>query len=104
MQSISIMTQAFTSWLFQFCTPYIYNVSAGSGNLGAKTGFIFMGCSVVLLGLAWFWIPETKGLSTEVVDGLYGGGVSPRRFWRMEREGEELSRGAGKVELKRWGS
>jgi hypothetical protein len=62
-----------------------------------------MGCSVVLLGLVWFWIPETRGLSTEVVDGLYGGDVNPRRFGRVEREGEELSRGAGKVELKGWG-
>jgi hypothetical protein len=98
-QSISVITSAFTSWLFQFCTPYMYNVGAGSGNLGAKTGFVFMGTSVVLLVLAWVYIPETRGLSTEVIDGLYEGGVKPRRFGRVEREGEELCRGARKVEL-----
>ncbi|PMD44964.1 MFS general substrate transporter [Hyaloscypha variabilis F] len=98
-QSISVITSAFTSWLFQFCTPYMYNVGAGSGNLGAKTGFVFMGTSVVLLLLAWVYIPETRGLSTEVIDGLYEGGVKPRRFGRVEREGEELCRGARKVEL-----
>jgi Sugar (and other) transporter len=101
-QSISVITQAFATWLFQFCTPYMYNIGPGSGNLGAKTGFVFMGCSVVLLGLAWFWIPETKGLSTDVVDGLYEGGVSPRRFGRVEREVEGLSRGAEKLELTSW--
>jgi len=49
-----------------------------------------MGTSVVLLLLAWVYIPETRGLSTEVIDGLYE---------RVEREGEELCRGARKVEL-----
>jgi hypothetical protein len=47
--------------------------------------------------------PGNEGLSTEVVDGLYGGDVNPRRFGRVEREREELTRGAGKVELKSWG-
>jgi hypothetical protein len=93
-QSISIMTQAFTSWLFQFCTPYLYNVGKGSGNLGAKTGFVFMGFSCLLLGLAWWWIPETKGLSTEAIDELYERGVAPRRWSKLGREAENLSRGA----------
>jgi hypothetical protein len=80
----------------------MYNLGAGSGNLGAKTGFVFMGCCIVLLVLAWFWIPETRGLSTEVLDGLYEGGVSPRKFGKVERDGEALSRGATKVELRSW--
>jgi hypothetical protein len=99
------MTAAFTSWLFQFCTPYMYNVGKGSGNLGAKTGFVFMGCSVVLLVLAWYWIPETMGLSTEVIDGLYENGVKPREFGKVERVGEKLSPGVEKAEevgLKSW--
>lgn len=77
----------------------MYNVGAGSGNLGAKTGFVFMGSSILLLVLAWLWIPETRGLNTEQIDGLYEGGVRPRRFGRVEREGEVLSRGAEKVQL-----
>lgn len=86
-QSVSVITQAFASWLFQFCTPYMYNIGAGSGNLGAKTGFVFVGCSVVLLVLAFFWIPETSGLSTEGIDGLYEEGVSPRRFGKVGLRG-----------------
>jgi hypothetical protein len=65
----------------------MYNIGSGSGNLGAKTGFVFVGCSAVLLVLAYFWIPETSGLSTEGIDGLYEEGVSPRRFGMVEREG-----------------
>lgn len=60
-----------------------------------------MFCRVVGVGVVLG--PGNEGLSTEVVDGLYGGDVSPRRFWRVKREGEELSRGAGKVELTSWG-
>jgi hypothetical protein len=75
----------------------MYNVGAGSGNLGAKTGFVFMGSSILLLVLAWLWIPETRGLSTEEIDSLYERGVNPRRFGRVERDGERLSKGAEKV-------
>jgi hypothetical protein len=58
-------------------------------------------CRVVGVGVVLG--PGNEGLSTEVVDGLYGGDVNPRRFGRVEREREELTRGAGKVELKSWG-
>ncbi|RDL39117.1 uncharacterized protein BP5553_03457 [Venustampulla echinocandica] len=79
-QSIGIAVQAFTSWFFAFVTPYLYNVGPDSGNLGAKTGFIFMGSSVVLFGLAYFWVPETQGLTTEELDYLYEARTSPRMF------------------------
>lgn len=82
-QSISIIVQAFTTWLFAFCTPYMYNVGAGSGNLGAKTGFVFMGSSIILFVLAYFWIPETHGLTTEELDGLYENKVGPRKFGKV---------------------
>lgn len=80
----------------------MYGVGAGSGNLGAKTGLVFMGSSILLLVLAWLWIPETRGLSTEEIDSLYERGMSPRRFGRVERDGERLSRGAEKVVLTSW--
>lgn len=64
----------------------MYNVGAGSGNLGAKTGFVYMGSSFVLLLVAFFWIPETKGLSTEELDYLYENGVPPRKFFSTKVE------------------
>jgi hypothetical protein len=77
-QSISIMVQAFTSWLFAFITPYMYNVDAG--NLGAKTALVYVGSSVLLFVVAYFWIPETTGLGTGEIDALYERRVPPRRF------------------------
>lgn len=91
--------QAFTSWLFAFVTPYMYNVGAGSGNLGAKTGFVFMGSSILLLVVSYFWIPEIRGLTTEEIDYLYGNKVSPRRFSSVNMLGPIVE---DKVELKSW--
>jgi hypothetical protein len=89
-QSISIVVQAFTTWVFAFCTPYMYNVGAGSGNLGAKTGFVFVGCSIIVLVMACLWIPETHGLTTEEIDRLYENKVSPRRFGKVQVMGEAV--------------
>ncbi|KAH8652259.1 major facilitator superfamily domain-containing protein [Xylariales sp. PMI_506] len=66
-QSIAVITYAFESWLFQFVVPYIYNTDAG--NLGARTGFIFAGTSLVLAIRSFFLIPELTGFSTEEIDG-----------------------------------
>lgn len=62
----------------------MYNVGAGSGNLGAKTGFVFMGSSILLLVMAYLWIPETQGRTTEEIDYLYERGISPRRFGKVD--------------------
>lgn len=74
--------QAITTLLYLYVTPYMYNVDAG--NLGAKTGFIFMGLSIILFVLAWLYIPETKGLTTEEIDVLYEEKVAPRKFAKRE--------------------
>jgi len=74
----------------------MYNVGNGSGNLGAKTGLVFCGGSVILGVLAWYWIPETRGLSTEVLGALYESGLQPRRFGKVDVE-ERLS----EVELRK---
>lgn len=83
--------QAFQSWLFAFVTPYLYNVGAGSADLGARTGWVFAGTSVLLWVAAWWLVPETRGLSIEVMDGLYERRVSPRFFGRSHLcvKGEE---------------
>ncbi len=70
--------QAITTLVFVFVTPYMYNVDAG--NLGAKTGFIFTGTTIVHLVMSWMWIPETKGLTTEDLDILFEEKVPARRF------------------------
>lgn len=76
--SIGICAQTFTTWLFNFITPYMYNVD--SGNLGARTGFIYAGTSVFLLAGAWFLVPDTTGMTTEEIDKAYESELTPRRF------------------------
>jgi MFS family permease len=76
--SIGVVSQTLTSWLFNFITPYMYNVD--SGNLGAKTGFIYAGTSLLLIVGGWYLIPDTTGMTTEEIDGAYEAGVSPRAF------------------------
>ena len=77
-QSLSVAVQALTTWFFTFIMPYIYNVDAG--NLGAKTGFIFMGTGVILSVSAWYLVPDTAGLKVEEVDWLYSQQIAPRTF------------------------
>ncbi|KAF7550516.1 hypothetical protein G7Z17_g5674 [Cylindrodendrum hubeiense] len=76
--SIGIFAQTGTTWLFTFITPYMYNVD--SGNLGAKTGFIYAGTTVFLIVCAWILVPDTTGLSTAEIDAAYETGVKPGNF------------------------
>lgn len=46
----------------------MYNID--SGNLGAKTGFVFAGTSVLLFCISWFVVPETSGLGVEEIGTL----------------------------------
>ena len=88
-QSIAVLSNSFTTWLFNFTAPYMYNVD--SGNLGAKTGFVFAGASVLLLLASYPLIPDLRGLSTVEVDRLYESKVSPRRFQRHKSDVKPIS-------------
>ncbi|KAJ5688955.1 hypothetical protein N7462_003347 [Penicillium macrosclerotiorum] len=76
--SLGMMSQTFTTWLFTFVVPYMYNVD--SGNLGARTGFIFAGITVLLLWGVYALVPDTTGLSTEDLDNFYEAKVPARKF------------------------
>ena len=84
--SLGVMAQAFMGWLTQFTVPYMYNVD--SGNLGARTGFVFAGLSVLLIVGAWFLIPETSGLTAEEIDRAYEEKVAVRNFQQRVGTGE----------------
>jgi hypothetical protein len=94
--SIAVMVQTFTTWLTTFTVPYMYNVD--SGNLGARTGFIFAGTTVILIVGAWFLVPDTAGMTTEEIDHAYAQRLPA---WRI-RAGvvgfESAAVGAAKVE------
>ncbi|KAJ5379718.1 MFS general substrate transporter [Penicillium cataractarum] len=76
--SVGVVSQAFIAWLTQFTVPYMYNVD--SGNLGARTGFVFAGFSVLLIAGTWFIVPETTNLTAAEIDQAYKDHVPVRKF------------------------
>jgi MFS transporter, SP family, sugar:H+ symporter len=71
-RALSITTA--TNWLFNFAiaysTPYLVNEDAA--NLQAKVFFIWGCFCLIAIAFVWGFIYETKGLTLEQVDELYG--------------------------------
>ena len=76
--SLGLCGQTLTTWLFQFVTPYMYNVD--SGRLGSRVGFVHAGITIVILVGAWYLVPDTTNMTTQEIDEAYHTGVSPRSF------------------------
>ncbi|EAT87864.1 hypothetical protein HBI56_092330 [Parastagonospora nodorum] len=73
-KSLSMTTAS--NWLLNFAigyaTPYMVNDGPGNANLGAKVFFVWGGFCFICGFFVWALIYETKGLSLEQVDELYG--------------------------------
>jgi sugar porter (SP) family MFS transporter len=72
-----------THWLFNFViarsVPYMVS------NIGYGTYFVFGTCLTLSIPFVYFFVPETKGLSLEEVDVLFGGaGSGPLIAARLE--------------------
>lgn len=63
-----------TNWLLNFAIAYAtpYMVDPDAGNLQSKVFFVWGSCCFVCIAFVYFMIYETKGLSLEQVDELYG--------------------------------
>ncbi|GAB7326916.1 hypothetical protein MBLNU13_g10880t1 [Cladosporium sp. NU13] len=87
--SLGLCGQTLTTWLFQFVTPYMYNVD--SGRLGSRVGFVHAGITILVLVGAWFLVPDTTNMTTQEIDEAYHNGVSPRNFrsYLEERDAQE---------------
>ncbi|TGZ79060.1 general substrate transporter [Ascodesmis nigricans] len=61
-----------SNWLWNFVIGYItpYMVDPGEGNLQAKVFFVWGSTCTLSLLFAYFFVPETKGLSLEQVDQM----------------------------------
>jgi hypothetical protein len=79
--SIGVIFQTLSTWLTLFTVPYMYNVD--SGDLGARTGFVFVGTTVLLLVAGYFMVPDTTGLTAEQIDHAYDQRVPPRQFRKI---------------------
>ncbi|KAM0552418.1 hypothetical protein ACHAPJ_007978 [Fusarium lateritium] len=58
--------------------------------LGAKTGFVFCGLSLVGLVLSWLYIPEMKGRSAIEIDHMFALGLPARKFKGYKMEAHEI--------------
>lgn len=70
-RGIGMALCAATHWLFNFViarsVPYMIS------NIGYGTYFVFASCLTVSIAFVYFFMPETKGLSLEEIDVLFGG-------------------------------
>ena len=91
--SIGIICQTLSTWLTLFTVPYMYNVD--SGDLGARTGFVFVGTTVLLLVAGYFMVPDTTGLTADQIDHAYDRRLPPRQFRKIIGSGEFVTEEKG---------
>lgn len=60
------------NWAIAYATPYMVDDGPGNANLQAKVFFVWGGFCFICIAFVYFMIYETKGLSLEQVDELYG--------------------------------
>jgi hypothetical protein len=70
---MNVAIAAATQWLFNFVVAQaVPRMLATVGNAGYGTYFIFGSFCFSMFFFTWFLIPETKGISLEKMDQLFG--------------------------------
>ncbi|KAI0127107.1 general substrate transporter [Xylariales sp. AK1849] len=73
LRPLNVALAAATQWLFNFVVARaVPNMIATVGKHGYGTYLIFGSFGVIMFFFVWFFIPETKGLSLEQMDHLFG--------------------------------
>jgi sugar porter (SP) family MFS transporter len=94
LRAMNVAIAAATQWLFNFVVAKavpIMLVNVGKGGYG--TYFIFGSFCGAMFFFTWFLIPETKGISLEKMDALFGVVESPKL------SGEEASINSGSKQI-----
>lgn len=74
LRGLNVSLAAATQWLFNLVVARATPVMLVTvGNHGYGTYFIFGSFCVCMVAIAWFFVPETKGISLERMDELFGG-------------------------------
>ncbi|KAK4983130.1 Plasma membrane low glucose sensor [Elasticomyces elasticus] len=60
------------NWAIAYATPYMVNSGPGNANLQSKVFFVWGGFCFICIFFVWAMVYETKGLSLEQVDEMYG--------------------------------
>jgi sugar porter (SP) family MFS transporter len=73
LRSMNVALAAATQWVFNFVVGIaVPNMLVKVGNKGYGTYFIFGSFCFSMFVFVWFFIPETKGISLERMDDLFG--------------------------------
>ncbi|OBT43184.1 hypothetical protein VE00_06419 [Pseudogymnoascus sp. WSF 3629] len=82
---MNVAIAAATQWLFNFVvTKSVPTMLVTVGANGYGTYFIFGSFCAAMFVFTWFFVPETKGISLERMDDLFG--VTRLVEEKMERE------------------
>ncbi|KAG7287482.1 hypothetical protein NEMBOFW57_006994 [Staphylotrichum longicolle] len=84
---LGFLVNAFMTWVFSFCVPYMFN--ADEGNLGGKIGLVFCGFCIIGFVLSWIDIPETRNVTYAQLDYLFQQGTPTRAFGKPMPAGGE---------------
>ncbi|GAB1217735.1 hypothetical protein ATERTT37_006976 [Aspergillus terreus] len=76
--NLAVSISVITTFIVSFTVPYLIN--APYANLGGKVGFLYGGITFVSVAVAYFYVPELKGLSLEEVDRLFATGRPVRHL------------------------
>ncbi|KAJ4112162.1 hypothetical protein NW768_011741 [Fusarium equiseti] len=85
---VASLISVLTTFVTSFTLPYLLHPPYAA--LGAKVGFIYGSICVIMVILAYFFIPELKGRSLEEVDQLFASGQPLRKLGSLKtRTAEE---------------
>ncbi|KEZ44125.1 hypothetical protein SAPIO_CDS3040 [Scedosporium apiospermum] len=88
LRALNVALGAAVQWLFNFIIARtVLEMKRTMGTAGYGMFFLF-GCFCALMGVfVWFFIPETKGLSLEKMDELFGAPQDHEKRVELERDG-----------------
>ncbi|KAJ0424998.1 general substrate transporter [Aspergillus carlsbadensis] len=78
--SVAALSSSLFNMAWSIAIPYLVNRE--NANLGAKSGLIFLGMTVVFTGICFFCLPETKGREFDELDRLFEARTPARKFSR----------------------
>ncbi|KAK3328776.1 MFS sugar transporter-like protein [Apodospora peruviana] len=99
MRSINVALAAATQWLFNFVVAKTVPVMLATvGEHGYGTYLIFGSFCFSMFFFVWFFVPETKGISLEAMDQLFGVPEKEPKVTATETTGEPLDQSSSNQE------
>ncbi|KXX76809.1 Quinate permease [Madurella mycetomatis] len=93
LRSLNVAYAAATQWLFNFVVARaVPTMLVTVGSDGYGTYLIFGSFCFSMFFFVWFFVPETKGISLEAMDKLFGVTDAPAKSLAAEEESKETPR------------